>query len=210
MTNIYQKIIEIRKTIDAFHKDKEGYKYSYVSGSQVLGKIKSKMDDLGVILQPSMGEMTHEKDGKNYVVSGRMSYTWINAEDPQDKVEVPWMLFGQQDDISKAFGSALTYSERYFLLKYFGVPTDDEDPDARQAKPNPTEGKPASPKQIGKLKAEVKKLAIMRSKTDNDVYNAIANELGPFNDITKLSGAYASKAIELVVSWIKKYEEKSA
>lgn len=204
--NIYQKIIEIRKTIDVFHKDTAGYKYKYVSGTQVLSKIKSKMDELGVILQPSMGSMQHEKDGKNYIVSGDMTYVWINAEKPEDRAEVTWKVFGQQDDISKAFGSALTYSERYFLLKYFGVPTDDEDPDTRQGDTpnynNPNTGKPATSKQVGLLKTVVKKVSTSRNTTDDQVYEEVKKRLGSYDDITKISSQYASKAIDLVNGWL--------
>ena len=39
---------------------------------------------------------------------------------------------GQQtDDISKAVGTAMTYNERYFLLKFLGLPTDEDDADAK-------------------------------------------------------------------------------
>lgn len=39
-------------------------------------------------------------------------------------------MTGNQSDSSMAFGSALTYSERYFLLKYFHCATTEDDPDA--------------------------------------------------------------------------------
>ena len=138
--NIHQKIVEIRKTIDGFHKDGDSYKYKYVTGNQVLGKIKEKLDELGVLIIPSVGETKHEvfnyKDAKgkektDFIVTGTISYRWINAEDPKDFLEVPFYFAGQQDDISKAFGSGLTYSERYHLLKALSVPTDSDDPDAR-------------------------------------------------------------------------------
>ena len=60
-----------------------------------------------------------------------MSYKWINADNPEEELTVPWQLYGAQDDISKAFGSGLTYSERYFILKFFQAPTDADDPDSR-------------------------------------------------------------------------------
>ena len=34
--------------------------------------------------------------------------------------------------ISKAHGTALTYAERYFLMKFFNIPTDEDDADAKQ------------------------------------------------------------------------------
>jgi hypothetical protein len=145
--NLFQKIIEIRKSINKFTKDTKGFNYSYVSGSQVLDSIKAKMDELGVILEPSTNHnegqyeifqyTTIDKNGNDknnidYIVNSPMKYTWINADNPEEREEINWSLYGQQDEISKAFGSGLTYSERYFLLKFFGVPTDDEDPDSRQ------------------------------------------------------------------------------
>lgn len=138
--NLQQKIVEIRKSIDAFSKDTKGYGYSYVSGTQVLKKIRDKMDELGLLLYPSVLDQNHEPyeyktnkgQTKDLLVYGKMTYTWLNAEKPEETMEIPWQYMGQQDDFSQAFGSALTYSERYFLLKFFGVPTDDDDPDARK------------------------------------------------------------------------------
>ena len=46
-------------------------------------------------------------------------------------MEVPFFA-GQQDDVSKAHGTALTYAERYFLMKFFNIPTDEDDADAKQ------------------------------------------------------------------------------
>ena len=43
-------------------------------------------------------------------------------------------MVGQQSDASQAFGSGLTYSSRYFLLKYFNIATSDADPDAFRKK----------------------------------------------------------------------------
>jgi hypothetical protein len=149
--NLYQKIVEVRKAIDGFTKDAKGYQYSYVSGSQVLNKTKDKMDELGLLLVPSIKSDTKkfeifqyetiDKYGKpkkniDYLTSADMAYTWINAEKPEETLLVDWAVFGQQDEVSKSFGSGLTYSERYFLLKFFGVPTDEDDPDKKQKEPN--------------------------------------------------------------------------
>jgi hypothetical protein len=138
--NLHQKLIQIRKEVIEFSKDKEGYGYKFVSGSQAIRKIRDKMDELGILLVPSIGETeshtfdyTNSKDKEctDHIVTGNMSYTWINAKNPEETLVVPWKLYGAQDDISKAFGSGLTYSERYFILKFFQAPTDSEDPDNR-------------------------------------------------------------------------------
>jgi hypothetical protein len=150
--NLYEKIIEVRKCIAGFNKDKKSFGYDYVSGNQVLGKVKEKMDELGLILSPSCHSCNHEEfhysvtkydkdtkqkettDKTDFVVWGEMRYTWIDASKPEERFCESWQYYGQQDDISKAFGSALTYSERYYLLKFFGVPTDKDDPDSNDTR----------------------------------------------------------------------------
>ncbi|HDR7601534.1 TPA: ERF family protein [Bacillus mycoides] len=138
--NLWQKLVAIRKDIDVFVKNGKSYGYDYVTGSQILHKIKNNMDELQVILMPKMGEhktwqysykSKKGKDVTDFVIEGDGFYEWINAEKPDERETIPWKFFGQQDDISKAYGSALTYSERYFLLKFFGVPTDEDDADAK-------------------------------------------------------------------------------
>lgn len=159
--NLYQKIIEVRKVANGFSKDTKGYGYDYVSGNQILNKIKDKMNEVGLILQPSAQVGEHQlfcytnSKGQEKVdiqVWGSMAYTWINAENPEEREVVSWAYYGQQDDISKSFGSALTYSERYFLLKYFGLPTDEDDPDGKDTTGKKTKGtKALSEAQIKRL-----------------------------------------------------------
>lgn len=141
--NLYQKIVEVRKIAEGFNKDGASYGYKYVTGNQVLGKIKDKMNELNLLLFPSTTVGEHSlhayktakgKDALDFVVKGEMSYTWINGDEPTEREIISWAYYGQQDDISKAYGSALTYSERYFLLKCLGLPTDEDDPDAKPEK----------------------------------------------------------------------------
>jgi hypothetical protein len=142
--NLYQKIVEVRKIAEGFNKDGASYGYKYVTGNQVLSKIKDKMNELNLLLIPSTTVGEHSlhayktakgKDALDFVVKGEMSYTWINGDEPAEREVITWAYYGQQDDISKAYGSALTYSERYFLLKCLGLPTDEDDPDAKPEKP---------------------------------------------------------------------------
>ena len=139
--NIQQKLVEVRKSIHGFNKDTKGFGFEYVSGSQILRAIKGKMDELGVLLIPRVDydtlhwekhEYTTKKGEKklDFIITMKMKYTWVNAEDPEDKIEIDWICIGQQtDDIAKAVGTAMTYNERYFLLKFLGLPTDEDDAD---------------------------------------------------------------------------------
>lgn len=140
--NVYQKIIEVKKVVKNFLKDAETSgkgSYTYTSGSQILSAIKEKMEEIGLLFLPV--ETVHRgwttfnyknsygDDKTDFIVEGELFYEWINAEEPTDRQRVSFEYYGQQNDISKAFGSALTYSERYLLLKSLGAPTDEDDPD---------------------------------------------------------------------------------
>ena len=140
--NVYQKINEVKKTVKVLTKDAETSgkgAYSYVSGSQILALIKEKMEEVGLLFLPVGTEHRNYQtfDYKNsygdtktdFLVDGKLTYEWINIDEPSDRQRVEFEYYGQQNDLSKAFGSALTYSERYLLLKSLGVPTDEDDPD---------------------------------------------------------------------------------
>lgn len=149
--NLYQKINELKKTVTSFTKDDKtsGYgAYKFTSGSQVLSAVKPKMEELGLLFMPV--NATHKdwqtynytnssgQEKTDFIVQGELVYEWINADNPEERMQVHFEYYGQQNDISKAFGSALTYSERYLLLKSLGAPTDEDDPD------KVTEPKPAT------------------------------------------------------------------
>ena len=186
IVNIYEKLVEIKKDIKGFNKDTKGFGFEYVSGSQVLRAVRGKMNELGVLLIPSVDYDTmswekHEyvtKKGEkklDFIVTMKMNYTWVNAEDPNDKIVVPWVCMGQQtDDISKAVGTAMTYNERYFLLKFLGLPTDEDDADAKGVgiKPNMT---PVS----GLSEAQIKRLFAIGNKAGfkKDVVEATVKKM---------------------------------
>ncbi len=146
--NIYQKLAKIRKPVEVLQKNKSGYGYKYVTEDVILSKITGLMGKLGVSLIPNItkGTMKVEpygytktkstKNGDLYeervneiLVSCDMEWHWVNNENPEDRVVVPWTMVGQQSDASQAFGSGLSYASRYFMLKYFNVATSDDDPD---------------------------------------------------------------------------------
>jgi len=144
--NLYQKLAEIQSKVLGLGKDKDtssqynpkGYKY--VTGSKVLENVKPLMVELGIILKQEV--LSIENVRQDYAVkSGQkseilskvmMRFTWVDV-DSGDKDE---NLFGAngQNDWDKGVGSALTYAERYFLLKYFHINTDEDDIDNPERK----------------------------------------------------------------------------
>lgn len=134
--NIYQKLLTIQKEVDKFIKDTQGHNYNYVSGNQVLSKIRPLMNSLGLILKPEILSIDNErmdykvKSGDKTEVLSKVMFrmTWVDCETKEMDVNL-WGANGQ-NDFDKGVGSAMTYAERYFLLKYFHVPTDEDDVDA--------------------------------------------------------------------------------
>lgn len=208
--NLQQKLVKIRKEIDVFTKDTKGFNYSYVSGSQVLAKIQDKMNELEVLLYPEMeniqyttfdykqyNKKTQNMDDKtDFVVFGDMQYRWENASNPEETMVIKWKLFGQQDDISKAYGSGLTYSERYFLLKFFNAPTDDDDPDTRQGNTKASNNK-ASDKQLDFI------TNLLRKKENDQyskeqLYQALLQKMNTQKEMKDWSGQQASQAIKIL------------
>lgn len=139
--NLYQKIADVKANIDGFTKDTKGYNFSYVSGSQILHRIRTKMIEHNLLLVPSTSNekwTTHTYKNKkgneviDFVVEMDLIYKWINADKPEEQLEINYHAYGQQSDISQAHGTALTYAERYFLMKFFNIPTDEDDADAKE------------------------------------------------------------------------------
>lgn len=146
--NLYQKLAKVRKAVEVVQKNKSGYGYKYVTDDELLAKITGAMDKYGVTLIPSVAPETFKVMPYTYtktkkgieeivnemLVTADMKFVWVNNEHPEEYITVPWALTGHQADASQSFGSALTYSYRYFLLKYFGVATPDDDPDEWRSK----------------------------------------------------------------------------
>lgn len=92
--NLYQKIADVKANIDGFTKDTKGYNYTYVSGSQVLHRIRSKMIEHNLLLVPKTLEETYSVEDvtryspkykkqvttTEYTVKVKLIYTWINAD----------------------------------------------------------------------------------------------------------------------------------
>jgi len=146
---IYKKLLEIQKSIKGLSKDKKSHNYDYVTGNKLLSFIKPLMDQHGLILKQEITSIENSrqdykvwdrwvKDENGKTVGGwkpkneilskvMMKFTWIDCETGETDVNT----FGAngQNDWEKGLGSALTYGERYFLLKYFHIATDEDDID---------------------------------------------------------------------------------
>lgn len=159
--NIYQKMARIRKSVEVLKKDKAAFNYDYVSDEQILAHITSFMNKLHVSLVPEIVPGTaevlpihyikqdfnkvtkqmYDKDVNEIIVRHEMRWHWVNDENPEERITVPWFSVGQQADASQAFGSGLSYSSRYFKLIYFNIATTKDDPDNWRSKQKEAEQK---------------------------------------------------------------------
>jgi len=178
--DIYQKLLEVRKAVPYLKKDAEGFNFKFVSSSKTLGALRDKMDEMGLLLVPSVTAFEvrdHETEKKKheYFTILTMVFKWVNAEEPKEFIECQWTGQGL-DSGEKGVGKALTYGEKYFLLKFFNIATDKDDPDAfqngKQEKKSKKEEKPKDDKKTkddGKY-ALLQEIGALKKQIDQDEY----------------------------------------
>lgn len=155
--SLFEKLLEISKSVDYMQKTESGNQGAkYVDPAVLLKKIRVKMNEQGVILTPELSDSTidqiamptrNNSSAMGFIFKTSVKYTFIDVESG-DKLEVPWFATGKHgQDPAMAGGAALTYFERYFLLKFFQIPTSKDDPEffARKTK----EPEPPKTVQIG-------------------------------------------------------------
>lgn len=141
---IYKKLLKIQKEVKGLSKDKKSHNYDYVTGNKLLSFIKPLMDDNQLILKQEVLSIDNKRqdyktkygEKSEILTKVMMKFTWVDCETG----ETDENMFGAngQNDWEKGLGSALTYAERYFLLKYFHIATDEDDIDnPNRIKTNP-------------------------------------------------------------------------
>ncbi len=133
--SVYSKLLEVQKRIIGLGKDKKSFNYDYVTGAKVLDNIKPIMNDVGLLLKQEVVKLTHEridyeskgKQKSEILYTADLIFTWVDVE-TGEKDENRFAASGM-NEWEKGVGSILTYAERYFLLKYFHIKTDEDDVD---------------------------------------------------------------------------------
>jgi hypothetical protein len=203
-TNIYQKLLTIQEQIKGLSKDKNSHHYDYVTGNKLLSFIKPLMDEQKLILKQEI--LTIENTRQDYFVTAKkwikdkddkniqieyekpkaeilskvmMRFTWIDCETGEKDEN----LFGAngQNDWEKGLGSALTYGERYFLLKFFHIPTDKDDIDNSDRKQEAA----------GPVKESAVPVKETKDLTELEL-NVILDEIKKAKDIKSLTIIYKS------------------
>ena len=144
-------------------------KYNYVSGAKLLGVIRPLMDNLGLILTREVVDIKNEpitymtKNGEKteMFTTAHIRFTWVDTDDGSQVVND--FFANGMNACDKGLGSALTYAERYYLMKTFHIATDEDDVDAlvkdEAIKPQPSQAVQARRAAAGRAKAEYKPVA---------------------------------------------------
>lgn len=151
--NLVQKLAKIRAISDVAKKDKRGYNYTYTDITQILANVTAGMKKHSVSLIPSIVPGTASvtqnvinnvkvlKDSSRLETTttemlfcAEMIFSWINDDDPSEKIDVPWFATASMSDASQSLGSAMTYTMRQFLTSYFQIAQSDNDVDAYRSK----------------------------------------------------------------------------
>ena len=111
-------------------------RYNYVSGAKLLGVIRPLMDKLGLILTQEVVDiknepityMTRNGEKTEMFTTVHIRFTWVDTDDGSQVVND--FFANCMNAWDKGLGSALTYAERYYLMKTFHIATDEDDVDA--------------------------------------------------------------------------------
>lgn len=214
-TALLKKLVQLQKTVRGLAKNATSgagnSSYQYVTGSKVLDIVRPKMDELGLLLVQQVDGIDTQRvdyqtrNGAKSEMFTRvmMTFTWIDSESGET-LPVPFGANGC-NGWDKGLGSALTYAERYFLLKFFHIATDEDDVDARpapEAQPIPAKkpivrGGKAWRKAVERLAAgepglmdKLRAAYILTEEDEGDLFdaamdyrdgNASGNETNPIN-----------------------------
>ena len=152
--NLVQKLAKIRAMSELATKSKQGYNYTYTDVTEILAKVTSGMKKYNVSLIPSIVPQTAnvsqlvsvntkiDRQGNakdvtttEMLFTADMTFRWVNDDNPEEHIDVPWFITGSMSDCSQSLGAACSYGMRQFLTSYFQIAqSSDLDVDAYRSK----------------------------------------------------------------------------
>ena len=226
--NLFQRLAKVRTECNFIKKQSvgENLKYKAVSSDMVLSAINNSINDNGLFLMTeivketmskevkrtqywnSQKKMNEEKDVNSYTSELEIKYTWVNIDKPEDQTSIKWSCSAVNTDPAKANGAALTYSEKYFILKFFNMVSSENeklDPDCQAVpdeKPSKPESKPVEqPKKTTDFSTSVPVKEI--SKVTNIEKGTTAHKIITLLDeLIKNKDTFISKVQDLVNVYI--------
>ncbi len=205
--NIYQRMLAATSEINKVAKNlKVGVgnnAYKAVAESDVLEAVKPVEEQFGIYSYPLSREIvndeisvtTTEYEGKkseksSYFMRVKTIYRFVNVDKPDEYIDITTYGDGI-DSQDKAPGKAMTYGDKYALLKAYKIQTG-EDPDAKPSKRKTVDPPTAEQlKQAEELSIDLDRLA---------AYHKV--------DVSELSKSDLADAIEMKKKSLQKKAEK--
>ena len=213
--NLLRKLVEVRKAVPYLQKSQNGHQYTYVGSSNVLAAVRDKLDEMGLVLFPKIisREVTqtvasnkdkygNTKNSITYFTELFFEFTWFDSESGESYI-VPFYAQGIDTNNEKGVGKAMTYAEKYFLLKSFNIPTDNDDPDAFQKKSGYLSVDYISEAQVNELKGLLNQLATVCQADFSSVMERFSYEF-QVKSLDKLKTDYFGASKRAVKDWLKK------
>lgn len=201
--NIFQKMADITNELGTVAKNlnvavNTTASYKAVSEVDILNAVKpleykhgvySYPHDTNIINQEIVTTKTQYGDKDNYFIRLERVYRFVNIEDKTDFIEVK--SYGDGIDTGdKATGKAMTYADKYALMKAYKISTgDDPDKEASEEAPKyQTKPQPIS-------KATEKQIAMVKSLYTQEELDTMLKRMK--KDIEDLSVQEASQMIKV-------------
>ena len=135
--HLIEKIARVRESMAALNKNRQGHVGAYVTEESATAHLQAALEAYRLTVYPQITPGTflyetfqNEKGRTEFIARGELVFTFVDLDAPDSTVRIPWYFAGQQSKLDYAFGSGLTYANRYFLLKFFEVSTSEDDPEA--------------------------------------------------------------------------------
>ena len=201
--NIYQRLLKITEELKTVEKNlsvpvTKNNSYKAVGERDVLDAVKPlgvkqggysyaydrKIIDSGELVSTRKDYQTNEyHDIKQLYLRLEVTYRFVNVDNPQEYIEIK--TYGDGIDTGdKATGKAMTYADKYALLKAYKISTGD-DPDQESS---------GKLKKLSTDKATPKQIEYIRSVyTGENLFNLLsANNIKTLDELPK------SKATEII------------
>ena len=137
--NLFQRINEVRKSINYVQKDKtvstgQGGGYKAVTHDQVTGIVREHMVKHGIVSYPVLVESTSlpkevnaaMEMAKQFRYEATYDFHFVNIDDPKDELVIRIQAHAM-DNADKAPGKALSYAKKYAILKLFEIETGEDE-----------------------------------------------------------------------------------
>lgn len=140
--NIFQKMLAVESELGTVAKNLDVLDYKAVSERDIIDAVKPLEQKYGIYSYPVsrtvVDQGTMEFATKNggtrtqLYMRIKTTYRFVNVEEPSEYIEVDTYGDGL-DSADKSVGKAMTYADKYALMKAYKISTGD-DPDATNSK----------------------------------------------------------------------------